>query len=440
MSNGTLNLSEVWPGISYNPLELSSAYIFREVLTARMNAFTHAIAFGNDYRAKAIDDFNNWIRFEIPAYKSFGPVSDFAELPYLTKRTFRQNSEQYKSTGVNPDTAWLKRTTGSTGHPQTIVYSTAFHHETVLLAVPKIAYRLRLSPGPENGIYAMSVRDKPGEAPIARIDVTVQGRVNVRMGVDTSMPESIVEAITNATKVKPFCISSNPTLLTAITQVISPELARKTGVKLIVSGGAALPAATRTRLQELFNAVVCSAYGLSETGVIASECPHGATHFNMSDCYVESLPAKGMPGLEEIVLTATNNHAMPFLRYRTGDLGKISFERCACGESSPILSALNGRVVPVFRLPSGNLFSPTQFRNTFDKFPWLKEFQVIQQQANLVQVLYECNELYSMSAEEEKQLVDYFTAPLETGVNVVLEKHLFPQNDKFQRYKSLVDQ
>jgi hypothetical protein len=45
-----------------------------------------------------------------------------------------------------------------------------------------------------------------------------------------------------------------------------------------------------------------------------------------------------------------------------------------------------------------------------------------------------------MSAEEEKQLVDYFTAPLETGVNVVLEKHLFPQNDKFQRYKSLVDQ
>jgi phenylacetate-coenzyme A ligase PaaK-like adenylate-forming protein len=130
---------------------------------------------------------------------------------------------------------------------------------------------------------------------------------------------------------------------------------------------------------------------------------------------------------------------MPFLRYRTGDLGRLCYEKCSCGETSPILSQLSGRLVPVFRLPGGKLFSPTQFRDTFDKFRWLKEFQMIHEKTNLVRILYEQLSNEEVSLDEEQRFQHHFSRQLGSSVTVYLQKHVFLPNCKFQRYKTLLD-
>lgn len=45
----------------------------------------------------------------------------------------------------------------------------------------------------------------------------------------------------------------------------------------------------------------------------------------------------------EIVATGFGNYAMPFIRYRTGDLASFSSNKCICGRSHRILSRIDGR-------------------------------------------------------------------------------------------------
>lgn len=49
--------------------------------------------------------------------------------------------------------------------------------------------------------------------------------------------------------------------------------------------------------------------------------------------------------LGEIVITATwNNNALPLIRYRTGDMGKIITKRCACGSPDPVYEVIGKNV------------------------------------------------------------------------------------------------
>jgi len=435
-------LNDVWPGVSCSVADLVNAGLLRPALVARMTRFMHSLHAPFDYPAQALRDLDEWIRPEIPAYGDLPPITGLRELPLTRKREIRAAPERFRPRYRDPQEVWIKRTTGSTGAPFCIDYSAAFHYETTLLTVPRIACRLDLLPRKEHRLYSLTVRDKPGAAPVVRMDSTGFGGPGVRVGIDTADPESVHRFLEAAGRVRPFCISSSPAVLAILAEAASARAARATRTRLIVSGGAVLPAATRARLEQLFGAVVCSAYGLAETGVVASECREGRLHLGTSDCHVEiwreDAGVVSDEGAGEIVLTSTANTAMPFLRYRTGDLGRISREPCPCGEPSPVLLELSGRVVPVFPLPGGRLFSPTQFRETFAAFPWLREFQVVQEAVERVRVLYQPDGA-PIAADEAERFRGHFAGPLGPGVEVLLQEHAFTPDGKFQRYRTLVE-
>ncbi|HEY0067341.1 MAG TPA: AMP-binding protein [Flavisolibacter sp.] len=442
----TLNMDEftqlcaLWPELTLDLSDIASAQECCGLLRENMKAFIHSLEAPFDYHRKAVEDFNQWIRSGIPAYQDHPPIASLSELPIVSKAEFRRAAKDYRATESDPLGVWIKGTSGSTGPPRAIFYSTLFHHYATLLSVPRIAYRLRLKPDAGNLLYCFTIRDKPGEKPLLRFDPTGYSGWNLRTGVDTSLPGAIISCFEALAKAGAFCISSNPSLLAALVEIIPEATARAAGVKLIVSGGAALPESTKRRLEALFGARVCSVYGLSETGIVASECSLGSMHFNTADCYPEILPrSTEAPEGEscEIVLTATSNTEMPFLRYRTGDLGRLRSGACACGETSPVLESLDGRVVPAFYLPGGRIFSPTQFRNTFHIFPWLKEFQMIQEKETLIRVLFEASEEPVIPGGAEN-LRGHFLQKLGEGMEVQMQEHRFRPDDKFQRYKTVL--
>src|ERR1700683_3542452 len=190
-----------------------------------MRAFFSSLSRPFDYAAKATDDFNEWIRFEIPHYQTWAPISAIFELPVTDKSQIRKDPDQFRSRTTSA--VYLKQTTGSTGPPIQFAYSPFFHQETVLLAVPKIAYRLGLAPNANNGLYSLTVRDKPAEAPFARFDSSGYGGTAIRVGVDTGSPQAILQMLENATAFRPFCISSGPTVLAAIAEVTTSDVARR---------------------------------------------------------------------------------------------------------------------------------------------------------------------------------------------------------------------
>jgi phenylacetate-CoA ligase len=93
-------------------------------------------------------------------------------------------------------------------------------------------------------------------------------------------------------------------------------------------------------------------YGLSEMcgPGVACECleVRDGLHVQEDHFLVEVVDPETGSVLEEgnegeLVFTTLRKEAMPFLRYRTGDIGSLTFEPCACGRTFARIRGLRGR-------------------------------------------------------------------------------------------------
>lgn len=102
-------------------------------------------------------------------------------------------------------------------------------------------------------------------------------------------------------------------------------------------------------------------YSSEELTRMAAQCPEARYHLMEDITYLEVLePESGRPtsDIGEIVGTELHNDAMPFIRYRQGDLARISAERCPCGRPSRLLVELAGRSNDGFWTRKGRWLSP----------------------------------------------------------------------------------
>lgn len=109
----------------------------------------------------------------------------------------------------------------------------------------------------------------------------------------------------------------------------------------------------RAIIEKAFGSQVFDQYGSAEQVVFASQCRLRSYHLNSDFGYTELIPDEAS-GEFQIVATGFTNYAMPFIRYRTGDLTSGLDERgCECGLPFPVLKNIQGRVDDVVITPSG---------------------------------------------------------------------------------------
>ena len=135
----------------------------------------------------------------------------------------------------------------------------------------------------------------------------------------------------------------------------------------------------RALAEIVFKAKVYNRYGGREVGLIGMECTEGRMHINCRDLYLEidSPDPYNEPG--EILITQLNNYAMPFIRYRIGDVGMLSAEPCPCGSDLPVLAELLGRTTATFRTKTGTLIHGGYFTRQFYGLKGVNQFQIIQE-------------------------------------------------------------
>ena len=162
---------------------------------------------------------------------------------------------------------------------------------------------------------------------------------------------------------------------------------------IMTSAGTLFPNMRET-IQHAFKCPVFNRYGSREVGDIACECEkHTGLHISIPTHYVETLKPDGSNAgydeLGEIVITSLVNFAMPLMRYRIGDMGVLSRQRCSCGRTWPVLKEIAGRVTDVFRRQDGGVVAPEFFIHLIGvelNSGWIQKFQVIQKQHKLLQI------------------------------------------------------
>ena len=162
------------------------------------------------------------------------------------------------------------------------------------------------------------------------------------------------------------------------TFLVENGLTPKWNLKGIITSAEMLHSHYRSLVETSFGTKVYNRYGGREVGLIAMECIAGRMHINCRDLYLEidSPNPYTIPG--DILITQLNNYAMPFIRYRIGDIGRLSDAACPCGNQLPILAELLGRSTATFRTKTGTLIHAGYFTQQFYDVIGLEQFQLIQ--------------------------------------------------------------
>ncbi|MFM1878928.1 MAG: hypothetical protein RLZZ241_1794, partial [Bacteroidota bacterium] len=139
---------------------------------------------------------------------------------------------------------------------------------------------------------------------------------------------------------------------------------------------------TRKTLEERFGCPVFSRYSNEELGILAHETKHSGKRFelNWSSFYYEILEMhEDIPvqdgEMGRIVVTDLHNHAMPILRYDTGDVGQFEIHN----GGRRYLKTVEGRKMDVVYNTKGDLIASFVVITLFYPFKKeVKQYQFIQ--------------------------------------------------------------
>jgi phenylacetate-CoA ligase len=171
-------------------------------------------------------------------------------------------------------------------------------------------------------------------------------------------PERLDAAVSYLATQCPELVWGSPSSITQLARHVgrSQGPARAPLVGFAKIGGEQVYPFQRDEIRRYLGARVIEAYGCTEVGPIAAECPHGSMHVLGANAHIE-IVRDGSPvpagELGEIVATTTINHAMPLIRCRIGDIGRLSPEPCSCGLPQPVLAELRGRAADLLLKADG---------------------------------------------------------------------------------------
>jgi phenylacetate-CoA ligase len=164
-----------------------------------------------------------------------------------------------------------------------------------------------------------------------------------------------------------YLLEERPTLMVALPSAAA-RLARYVGanypdapqplVPFVKVGGEQLYPFERQEIVKYLGGRVVEFYGCTEVGPISAECPEGSRHVLVENVHLEIF-RNGQPvgagEFGDIVVTSLTNRAMPLVRCRVGDRGRLSPEPCRCGRPHPVLAELVSRAADQFVGAEGRL-------------------------------------------------------------------------------------
>lgn len=147
---------------------------------------------------------------------------------------------------------------------------------------------------------------------------------------------------------RPLVIWGLPSAVAQLARYIGSSYPRSAQplVPFVKVGGEQVFPFQRREIEQYLGARVVEAYGASETGAIAGECPAGNRHLYTANVYIELMDGgKPVPVGEsgEIIATSLTNRAMPLVRIRVGDRARLLPEPCSCGLPYPLVADIEGR-------------------------------------------------------------------------------------------------
>jgi phenylacetate-CoA ligase len=308
-------------------------------------------------------------------------LDDLTRLPTISRRELQETPLFDRlASGVDLERCASYETSGSSGEPLRIVRT---QHEDARL------FGRRLRAQVFAGLRPWDLRVNIG-SPRRIFGWHRAGAFRIRTVLDRQPQDRLLDQVL---ALEPDVLIAAPETLALLLDDSTPAR-RPPKMRRIFTGANQLLPSVRRRAEQTFSAAVTDFYGVTECNLVAWECRRcGIYHTSDDSVIVEVLRADGRPagpGEEgEVVLTALHSYAMPFLRFRIGDLASRPAAPPRCAIRFGGLERIEGRVADFIRTPDGRSVGPFRIMDALDAIAGLRRWQLVQQSLAHVEVRFE---------------------------------------------------
>jgi len=302
-----------------------------------------------DYYRRLLDEYG--IR-----PKDITSFEDFQNIPLLTRETIIKNFDSLISKNFPKKEKVLGHTSGTTGEklhfylPKSLMWELNYAHLYLLYSWGGIRPLDKRAT-----IGARFFTEKPPYWSYNRFENQLLLSIH---HLDSLTVRDYIKKIDSF---KPVLIQGHPSGIHFIAQkIIEYKFHLSFTPKAIFTTGETLYPDQRVEIEEAFNTKIFETYGTGESVIIAGTCVHNCGFHELSDYgYMELLPT------DEIVGTSLYNEAMPFIRYKIGDMAEPvkDIPSRSCKVSYPVKAKkIIGRIDDRIVLPNGKVIFPVTIR------------------------------------------------------------------------------
>lgn len=333
-------------------------------------------------------------------FRGLARLEDIQQIPCLTKEIVRDNLDHLISVKHKRRLSYAT-TGGSTGVPL------GFYWEKGVVNAKEHAFLWSIwnwkGIGPRDMFVVLRGAVLPGGMRTYRSAYNTL-QVSSYHLTDENIPE-ILERIE---RFKPSAIQAYPSALYILARWLAGNECRlHSRLKAILTSSENLYDFQEALFLRVFDTQVFDLYGNSERTVMVNRCEKDGFHIipqygfveliNQEKQWCENEDEKG-----EIVSTAFNNYAMPFIRYKTEDIAINSTQPCPCGRHYPRLQRIEGRLQELIVTQTNRLISMTAINMHSDVFDHVRQFQFYQDKQG--EVVFNVVKKDTYSAQDTKRI------------------------------------
>ncbi|MGY5450735.1 phenylacetate--CoA ligase family protein [Agarivorans sp. MS3-6] len=344
-----------------------------------------------------------WAEAGISDVRDIANLSDFQQLPIVTKNDIKQYYAEFVS--VKHPNNIRKSTGGSTGQP--FHFELDLNSNTRREAVMWRGYGWLGAGLGQKTLYLWGADlGQPSRFKVIK-NALYHGFYNRKMlnsfAMNNSNKQQYVDDINGY---QPTAVVSYVNPLFELARFINDNKIKVWRPKTILTGAEPLHDFQREEIERAFNAPVYNTFGCREFMLMAADCQeHRQLHINIDHLVVETIDDRGnaLTGSSgDLLVTDLYNYGMPLIRYVNGDRATLVEQACSCGNPLPIMSSIDGRKLDIIKTPSGGSIPGELFPHLFKEFAGISRFQIIQQQLDQITMKIVANEQFG---EADKEMI-----------------------------------
>ena len=326
----------------------------------------------------------------VPFYKGYS--SKISDYPLITKEIINKNFNSFKAKNLSANRFKPNSTSGSTGQNfhffsdnYTDFNRHAFANIGAKWAGGGFGEKTFLFWGADRDIINKGLKSKLANSRLLFNTLT-------KSSYHLQKTDIVNDILPSIYSFNPKVLVGYPSSLKFVSEyMMTNKIKPNQALRGIISSGESLSINQREIIENAFQVKVFNRYGCRDVGPIAHECENqSGLHVFSSHVYVEIINEKGQhcqPGeIGEIVVTDLDNYVFPFVRYKIGDIGVWSSEKCNCGRDLPLLKNVVGRTFDLIIGTNGNRVPGNYFTLLRNKFKNIDQFQLVQNQIGEIEL------------------------------------------------------